>query len=88
MNRTTLSILMLALALPASVLAAASSEESARLCPKGKQATTAAQEAESPAAATPAGSAQATKPAAPRSGTPAVRQSPQRWHSVLPGMVR
>lgn len=89
MNRTTLCTLLLAFVLPTGALAAASSEESARLCPKGKAATAAVQEAEAPAAPA-AAPVQTAKPAAARSaaGTPAVRQSPQRWHSVLPGMVR
>lgn len=87
MNRTTICTLLLAFALPASALAAASSEESARLCPKGKPAV-AAQEAETPAAPAVQG-IPAAKPASGRSsGAPTARPATQRWHSVLPGMIR
>lgn len=88
MNRSTLWILLLAFVLPGAAMAAASSDETARLCPKGKPATSVVQEVDAPAAPA-SGNTATAKPSPPRSGaTPAVRQSPQRWHSVLPGMIR
>ncbi len=87
MNRSTLLTLLLALALPTAAMASASSDESARGCPKGKANAAAVQDAEAPAATAQGGSS--AKPANPRnSSTPAVRIQPQRWHSLLPGMIR
>lgn len=88
MNRSTLLILLLAFAVPAGALAAASNDDSTLVCPnKGKPAAVPAPDAEA-VPATPQGSASA-KSAVPRgSATPTVRHSSQRWHSVLPGMIR
>jgi len=87
MNRSTFLILLLSFTLPAGALAAASSDESSRGCPKSKTAAASVQETGVPVAVTQ-GSA-AAKPASTRAAsTPAVRTQPQRWHSLLPGMIR
>jgi len=87
MKRSTLLMLLLAVAVPASAVASANSDESARGCPKAKASAAPAQDSEAPAVTVQGGSS--AKPANPRSsGTPAVRAQPQRWHSLLPGMIR
>lgn len=87
MKRTTLSLCMLALAIPTGAMAAASSDEPARVCPKGRPAVTIVQEAEAPATT---GQVTATAKASnphPASTT-GIRNPSQRWQSLLPGMIR
>ena len=87
MIRSALPLLLLALALPAGALAAASSDEAGHLCPKSKSIVPAAPEADAPAPSTPASTA--VKSASPHvTGGPAIRNPAQRWQSLLPGMIR
>ena len=87
MKRSILSLYLLALVIPTAAMAAASSDEPARVCPKGRPAVTIVQETEVPAAAVQ-GSAPAKASNPHPASTPGVRNPSQRWQSLLPGMIR